>query len=161
MPKGAPNFVASLRLLSRYWCSHTNPTSHLQRDEACFLPVYRCGCSNEKALVVMLKGADPLYQIDLRADPPCTKRYRPGTTDIAKHWYHDHSVSNSAVTTMDQPVVKPVYHTVLVPRAGKKKVPGSLLGSRLTCIDNCRFLWQYGCHIKRLFCCLIRHGGGA
>lgn len=39
----------------------------------------RCGCSNETALVIMLKGADPLYQLDLRADPPCIKRYRPGT----------------------------------------------------------------------------------
>lgn len=26
----------------------------------------------------MLKGADPLYQMDLRADPPCIKRCRPG-----------------------------------------------------------------------------------
>ncbi|CAL8471112.1 g10654 [Coccomyxa elongata] len=42
----------------------------------------KCGCSNERALVVMLKGADPLYQIDLRADPPCTKCYRPGMGEV-------------------------------------------------------------------------------
>ena len=28
----------------------------------------------------MLKGADPVYQLDLRADPPCIKSRRPGTS---------------------------------------------------------------------------------
>lgn len=28
----------------------------------------------------MLKGADPVYQLDLRADPPCIKSKRPGTS---------------------------------------------------------------------------------
>lgn len=38
----------------------------------------RCACNNERALVIMLKGADPVYQLDLRADPPCIKRHRSG-----------------------------------------------------------------------------------
>ncbi len=38
----------------------------------------RCVCSNERAVVLMMKGADPVYQLDLRADPPCIKSQRPG-----------------------------------------------------------------------------------
>ena len=38
----------------------------------------RCVCSNEAAVVLVMKGADPVYQLDLRADPPCIKSPRPG-----------------------------------------------------------------------------------
>ena len=40
----------------------------------------RCVCSNERAVVLMMKGADPVYQLDLRADPPCIKSQRPGNS---------------------------------------------------------------------------------
>ena len=38
----------------------------------------RCVCSNESAIVLVMKGADPVYQLDLHADPPCIKSPRPG-----------------------------------------------------------------------------------
>lgn len=28
--------------------------------------------------MLMMKGADPVYQLDSRADPPCIKSQRPG-----------------------------------------------------------------------------------
>ena len=50
----------------------------------------RCICSNERAVVLMMKGADPVYQLDLRADPPCIKSQRPG-----KYAFHSNDLATS------------------------------------------------------------------
>lgn len=42
----------------------------------------RCVCSNKAAVVLVMKGADPVYQLDLRADPPCIKSPRPGLSTM-------------------------------------------------------------------------------
>ncbi|BDA45290.1 probable lipase at C-terminar half [Coccomyxa sp. Obi] len=72
-------------VIERKWGMRYHPGQAIlgRHNRSCWLPdIVWCGCSNERALVVMLKGAEPLYQIDLRADPPCIKRFRPGMGEV-------------------------------------------------------------------------------
>lgn len=63
----------------------------------------RCVCSNERAVVLMMKGADPVYQLDLRADPPCIKSHRPGLRSCI-HQRHMCVTSGAAVDHSNQKV---------------------------------------------------------
>ena len=63
----------------RVCCRHNGRAVMLQSQRAEAAWYCRCVCSNEAAVVLVMKGADPVYQLDLRADPPCIKSPRPGS----------------------------------------------------------------------------------
>ncbi|CAK0782345.1 hypothetical protein CVIRNUC_005640 [Coccomyxa viridis] len=71
--------------LEHRWGLQVHDMQHIlgHAERECWLPdMVWCVCSNKAAVVLVMKGADPVYQLDLRADPPCIKSPRPGVGTV-------------------------------------------------------------------------------